>query len=420
MNRIITAAMAATILAAPAMADAPGYFKIPGTDTTMKIYGNVTLDTAFDTKGNAAVVGPDQGLGTAKAESDDLYPKNQWAMSVNTLTRFGFQTTTPSGSLGDITTKLEGDFYGGKFRIRHAYGTIGNWTIGQTWSTYIDGDGSPDYLDFDGLLADWYGSGRLPQVRYTFNLSKQASMMFALEQDKTGATYNDKGFGKSLVGAFSYAADWGHVYGALAYQKYAYETNVDTGILNPITNTDYFTKASGSKNTLSATLSGSLNIGKDSIVAHIAKGNGYYGAGLQDGVVDTSAIALAQYAEVSGGATPPAILALAPVNLDVIQAFQWDLGYEHVWNDTVKSNVFVSKVTYSSDDTLGMRGNAFRSYLQYGVNTMVALGKAQFGAEYIWGKAKTFADNTITNPDTTQTNYVTESKLRLQMKFNFF
>ena len=37
-GRIITAL--ATMLALPVMAaDAPGYFKVPGTDTTLKIYG---------------------------------------------------------------------------------------------------------------------------------------------------------------------------------------------------------------------------------------------------------------------------------------------------------------------------------------------------------------------------------------------
>ena len=50
-GRIITAL--ATMLALPVMAaDAPGYFKVPGTETTLKIYGFVQIDGVYDIDGN--------------------------------------------------------------------------------------------------------------------------------------------------------------------------------------------------------------------------------------------------------------------------------------------------------------------------------------------------------------------------------
>jgi len=61
MNRIITAAMAAAVLAAPAMADAPGYFKVPGTETTMKIYGQIQLREAYGLNGSGRAPQPASG-----------------------------------------------------------------------------------------------------------------------------------------------------------------------------------------------------------------------------------------------------------------------------------------------------------------------------------------------------------------------
>lgn len=68
---------------------------------------------------------------------------------------------------GDFSGAVEGDFFGGDLRLRHAYGKYGNITAGQTWSTFIERDwiAYPATLDFDnpvGLSFD-----RRTQLRFT-------------------------------------------------------------------------------------------------------------------------------------------------------------------------------------------------------------------------------------------------------------
>jgi hypothetical protein len=401
MSRLsnVTTSLAALLLAAPCVmaADAPGFFKLPGTETSMQIYGYVALDATYDAKGDT---GPLAGLSNADGTvSDDATAKNQWDMTAAT-SRLGVKTSTPS-EFGDINLKLEGDFAkangsAATFRLRHAYGEVGGFLFGQATSNFVDPDGSPDYMDWDGLLGDYYGTSRTPQARYTMNINKQSAVSVSIEKDYTGSfftttdeantnTANKRNFPGAFVAAFNYGDSWGHVRAAGAYQKYSAWTAA--------------TDSTKSKTSFSWTLSGNVNLGEDSLVAHVGVGDGQYGAGLQDKAYQDTATS----------------------DIYLVQATQWDLGYTHVWTKASRSNLFVSQVSYSEDADKGMTGAAFKTYNQIGVNHIVKIGKnAQFGAEYIWGEAKTFDSGAITNPDGSTTDKISESKLRLQFKVNFF
>ena len=136
MNKLITAAMATALLAAPAMAeDAPGYFKIPGTETTLKVYGFVQADGVYDIDGN---YGMDSGMYPDNAVNEDYVLDNQWNWRAKG--RFGFTTTTPS-SLGDVVVKMEFQAVDNGsssqvVKMRHAFGRIGGLTIGKTDSIF--------------------------------------------------------------------------------------------------------------------------------------------------------------------------------------------------------------------------------------------------------------------------------------------
>ncbi|WP_146390721.1 DcaP family trimeric outer membrane transporter [Allorhodopirellula solitaria] len=56
---------------------------------------------------------------------------------------------------------IEGDFFGGTtdstvslYRLRHAYGNIGRFTAGQTWTTFTDPSAVPQTLDFEGGVSN--------------------------------------------------------------------------------------------------------------------------------------------------------------------------------------------------------------------------------------------------------------------------
>lgn len=66
--------------------------------------------------------------------------------------------------------------------IRHAFLTYGNWTYGQTWSTFMDANALPDSLDFIGG-TDGAVFVRQGLVRYT-----QGNWQFAVENPETTIT----------------------------------------------------------------------------------------------------------------------------------------------------------------------------------------------------------------------------------------
>ncbi|MCG8584122.1 MAG: DcaP family trimeric outer membrane transporter, partial [Pirellulales bacterium] len=83
---------------------------------------------------------------------------------------------------------IEGDFFGGsaleeetsrdRFRLRHAYGEIGSWIFGQTWSTFADVGAAPFTLDFEGAVSSI--SRRQAQVRYTTQIGEHEDALLSL------------------------------------------------------------------------------------------------------------------------------------------------------------------------------------------------------------------------------------------------
>jgi hypothetical protein len=67
--------------------------------------------------------------------------------------RLGMETRINT-KIGRIRTYIEGDFAGSRypyaFRLRHAFGQIGYWTFGHTWSTFTDLDAIPNTVDLEG------------------------------------------------------------------------------------------------------------------------------------------------------------------------------------------------------------------------------------------------------------------------------
>ena len=122
------------------LGDIGGGFRLPGSETSLRIYGYAEAHAIHDFKQSSS---PDiftdptfQPLNNAGG----LKGKTKFTAETS---RFGFETSTPT-SLGTFNTKVEADFYSygsdnrNRLRLRHAYGEYGGWLIGQTWSTFMD------------------------------------------------------------------------------------------------------------------------------------------------------------------------------------------------------------------------------------------------------------------------------------------
>lgn len=148
-------------------------------DTSVSLYGFAKLDMLYDV---GDIKSTSNGLGNLINFSNievDGGPTSSGVSNFHAYeSRVGFKTTTPTKS-GDLTTVVEGDFFGsggGEFRLRHAYGSWNRLTAGQTWTNFNTFVGTTPVLDFSGLLGR-AGINRQALVRYSkdgFNVSMEA------------------------------------------------------------------------------------------------------------------------------------------------------------------------------------------------------------------------------------------------------
>ena len=188
------------------LGDMGSSFRMPGSETSVRVYGFVEGNLIKDLKGTA----PGDTFTNVMEQplkGSTGYTEGKTAMTAQT-SRFGFETSTPT-ALGPVHTQLEGDFYAycgsecnrDRLRVRHAYGEYAGFLIGKTWSTFMDLDDGPETVDFNGPVGQPFS--RPVQIRYTYNLPSGESFKVALENPSDGAKR------PNLVLAASKSFDWG-------------------------------------------------------------------------------------------------------------------------------------------------------------------------------------------------------------------
>lgn len=151
--------------------DVKGTFKIPNTDTSLGLGGYIKTDVLFsnvsaghDKFGDQYVIFSQIPLGKSPGEHSQINFNAKES-------RIWFRSFTPS-SWGNINTYLEMDFYGDPStyaytaRLRHAYGSMGNLLVGQTWTTLLNTSVLPNILD-NGGSAGALSYLRQPLIRWT-------------------------------------------------------------------------------------------------------------------------------------------------------------------------------------------------------------------------------------------------------------
>ena len=205
----------------------------------MDIYGFAMVDTGYDFK----QVNPDwfDVLRPTKLPSfPDEFGKNGNFYAGVRQSRLGVKGWLPT-SLGEIKTIFEFELFGTgvdagqtTFRLRHAWGEIGQFGAGQTWSPFMDPDVFPNSIEY------WGPNGmvffRNVQVRW-MPMQGENELFFALE--RPGASGDQGRFAdrielQGIKGHFpapdfsihyKRSGDWGHVQIAGIYR---YMSWVDT------------------------------------------------------------------------------------------------------------------------------------------------------------------------------------------------
>jgi len=235
----------------------PRSILIPGTDTSIKVYGQVTeiLDywlsggnpntspqsTTVGDNGQLQAVPLNAGGGNAedvnKARSNGIY----WETPKES--KIGFETRTPT-PLGEARTVIEFDWAGSNGavpggsgptaiadnlvpRLRYAYGTLGGLLAGQATSNFSDPDANAETIDFGGNVGE-PGKVRVPQIRWTmptywgssFSVSAetaetQLATAAGIEASDAGSPVTSpniaKGTAPTFTAALYFPEPWGHL-----------------------------------------------------------------------------------------------------------------------------------------------------------------------------------------------------------------
>jgi hypothetical protein len=168
--------LSASLLGLSGIAEADKSFKVPDSDTTVTIGGYVKFDAIWSDKSAGVDSVGDQQLNinlVPVGPTAGQHKKDQVTFHAR-QTRLSLGTSTPT-SYGDLTTFIEGDFFGtdgnesvtnsNGFRIRHAYGSLGNFSAGQYWTNFFNEQAYPETLDFGGAVGEIFI--RQAQVRWT-------------------------------------------------------------------------------------------------------------------------------------------------------------------------------------------------------------------------------------------------------------
>lgn len=190
--------------------DLPGIaFRVPGTDTQVRLYGFVKLTGSYDLgPRNQTDAPPPQGIpltgSLADQQGGDFFMTGRFS-------RFGFDTRTLT-PWGTLETRLEGDFGGGAptssnavFRLRQAWAELGDERfrvlIGQANSLWNEGV-FETLIDATNLNQSFV---RQAQVRLTGRLAPGLTGQVSIEAPETAYTSAAGAFtpGASLQGGAS-------------------------------------------------------------------------------------------------------------------------------------------------------------------------------------------------------------------------
>ncbi len=339
-----------------------GYIDIPGTNSAIKFGAYVKLDATYDVDtafGNDFVSFGAIPLNGSTNDNQD----GEFNMNVR-QTRLNITTMTDT-QMGDLKVCAEGDFFGTAgtqtttnshgFRLRHAYGEVGNWLAGQTWSTFQDTGVYPGSLDLIG------GAGtthlRQPQIRYTGKLNDATSLAIAIENpsgdisDTSGSSNITEQF-PDLTAALTHRSDWGHV----SLRGMAREIHVE----------DTATGNDESEFGWGLALSGKVKLGeKDSIFGRYAGGDG-----------------IGRYMfDVAGAGA-----AYETDHLETQTAHGGHATYRHFWTDKLSSNLIGGYVSIDNDTNIVGTAVNKTIYSAHANLIWQPVPKFKVGVEYMHGE----------------------------------
>jgi hypothetical protein len=331
------------------------------------------------------------------AFEDEFGADGHWFSGVR-QSRLGVKANIPT-SAGEIKTTFEFELFGTgvdagqtTFRLRHAYGELGHWGAGQTWSPFMDIDVFPNSIEY------WGPNGmvffRNVQIRW-MPIQGDTRLTFALERPGAsgdGGDYADRVEVQNLKGRFPYpdlsgeyrmGSDWGYVEvaGILRYIKW-------DDVLD-----DQF-DLSGSDLGWGVNLSSNIKIGNNTL-----RLQGVYGEGIQNYMND----APADLGPRNNFDDPN-----RPIEGELLPVLGLVAFFDINWSDKMSSTIGYSSVDI--DNSSGQADDAFKKgeYALANILFYPAPG-VMFGPEIQWGRRENFRDGFSSD----------DLRVQFSVKYNF-
>ncbi len=412
----------------------PNSFRLPGTDTSVRLYGIIatSLTQDFGPRNRADVI-------TAQAIpfNDSAASRQGGDVRLDARrTRFGLETATPT-PYGPLRTLLEMDFAGVQStaslvsqsnvssfipRLRQAYAELAGFTIGQTWSLMFD----PTYGErLDYGTPNGINIGRQAQLRYTHRWANGFSLAGSVEAPytdgtfSTGTRFDDSDAlvapfpnGTGTLATVSKSPD---ILARLRYENLEHGSIQLVGLVRPTLSINNRGDANpGTRYEDSVTgwglqLSGTYRVTeRDNIFGRIIYGEGigrYLGATSNgQGFVSNA---------LTAGVTP------AQRRMDTVPVFAVAGGFTHYWTPTLRTNLLYTWAQLDYPAYVRSFSNAGRSVL----NSVIQAGnvnliwspipRVDLGIEY------NYANRDLEVPLTDGTKGGTAHRLQFSGRFRF-
>jgi hypothetical protein len=365
---------------------------------TLDLYGFIMLDAGY----NFQVIDPnwfDVVRPTKLNSSPGEFGANGNTYFSVRQTRFGVKSLTPT-PVGDLKTQFEFELFGTgvdagqtTFRLRHAYGQLGKFGGGQTWSPFMDIDVFPNTVEY------WGPNGmvffRNVQVRWE-PIQGKSNLVFALERpgaSADGGVYADRVELQNVVPHFKWpdlsghgriARNWGYVQLSAIVRKLAW---VDQ---NPATPYLSGTAVGWGVNVSSNLNITERNVGKFSVV---------YGDGIENYMNDAP-VDVSVENTFSNPNRPIKGIALPVTG---VVAF-----LDHTWSDKYTSSMGYSLVNI--DNSSGQTASDFHQG-HYAIANLLyhPMKRVMVGGEFQFGRRVNARDGFSTN----------DYRLQLSMKYDW-
>jgi len=366
--------------------------------TTFEVYGHVMTDAGYQFNTNDPlwfdVVRPSR----LPSFEGEFAPdgKTYWGVR---QTRFGVRTSTPTPA-GPLKTHFEWELFGTgvdagqtTLRLRHAYGELGHFGAGQTWSPFMDIDVFPNSLEYWG--PNGMAFFRNVQIRY-MPVQGASRVTIALERPGAsgdGGIYADRIELQDIRPRFPYpdlsaegryGGKWGYVELAGILRRIEWD---DVG-------TDSF-DLSGSATGWGLNLSSNLQLGKSDVLRLQA----LYGEGVENYMNDAPA-------DIGIRDNPGNLV--TPVTGEALPVLGLVAFLDHTWGPRFSTSLGYSSVKI--DNTPEQAPDAFR-HGQYALVDLLyyPIKNVTMGIEGQWGQRDNHSDDFHSD----------DWRIQLGFKYNF-